>query len=176
MMVFCGPPSYQSCTFKPDPLCTNCLVGIRFCRKEHDMGRRAPAGREVPVCAGPGVSRSEWAGFCNAFGRMHRGWLVTVTMLDSAAPQGVVLARELPLESVAVVHRDGEVQLRITVRRNGSPLSCPVRHPERLVLEQSAGGVEEVLCIGTADGQVLRVRFRVPVTPESLDGLTDAER
>jgi hypothetical protein len=139
------------------------------------MGQRASGRGEMPECAGPGIARKEWAGFCNAFGRMHRGWLVTVTMLDSAAPQGVVLARELPLESVAVVHRDGEVQLRVTVRRNGSPLSCPVRHPERVVLEQSAGGVDEGLCIGTADGRVLRVRFRVPVTPESLDGLTHAE-
>ena len=146
------------------------------------MDRRAPANREVPVCAGTGIAPNEWAGFCTTFARMHRGWLVTVTMLDSAAstpdsaPHGVVLARELPLESVTVVHRDADVELRVTVKSNGKRLIYPVRQPERLVLEQAAGGVREGLCIGTANGQTLRVRFRVPAVPESLDGLADAER
>jgi hypothetical protein len=146
------------------------------------MDQRAPTNREVPVCAGPGIAQTAWAGVCNAFGRMHRGWLVTVTMFDSAEsragprPADLVLARELPLESVTVVHRDGGMELRVTVKRNGRRLSYPVRQPKRLVLERAAGGVHESLCIGTANGQTRRVRLRVPVAPESLDGLADAER
>jgi hypothetical protein len=151
-------------------------------RKENGMNSGAPASREVPVCAGPAVPPHEWAGFCNTFGRMHRGWLVTLAMLDSAElhagaqPGGVVLARELPLESMMVVHRDREVELSVTVRTNGRRLSYPVRQPERLMLEQAGGGVHEGLCIAAANGQTLRVSFRVPAAPECLDGLADAER
>jgi hypothetical protein len=86
------------------------------------MNPDAAASSEVRVCAEPAIPKHEWGGFCSALVRMHRAWRATVSMIDSAdllagpQPDGVVLTRELPLESVMVVHRDREVELRVRFR------------------------------------------------------------
>jgi hypothetical protein len=91
------------------------------------MNPDAAASSKVPVCAGPAIPQYERAGFCSAFGRVHRGGLMSVSMIDSAdllaGPQsgGVVLTRELPLESVMVVQHDREAGLGVRFRVSAEP-------------------------------------------------------
>jgi hypothetical protein len=131
---------------------------------------------------GSSIPKDEWASFCEEFSRMHHGWLVTISMVDteelhSGAPvDSVVLANELPLEAVAVESHNHEVALVVAVGRGAARAAHPVRQPARLVLEQGPDGRHQGLRIGTENGQSMFVRFRASAAPESLDGLSTAER
>jgi len=115
------------------------------------------------------IAPSEWNSFLDTFSRQHEGWLVTLEDIASDEGSSRVEARELPLQRVCVNPREQSISIAI-----GGPqdhLTHTVRGAARLLAEQSDTGADKGLTIERQDGRSTRIRFRVAVRPEEVDGL-----
>jgi hypothetical protein len=118
------------------------------------------------------IPRDEWGQFCERFSRQHRGGRVT---LESVAPFGDtrMLAHELPLQGITL-DKAGSHQAEIVVtvgQDSGEQLTHAIAAPARLLFWETEAGAHEGLDIASADGQVTRIRFRVPILLEAMDGV-----
>lgn len=113
----------------------------------------------------------EWASFFDGFSRRHRGWLVTIEVLQPELGDQVQV-RNLPLEGIAVEANEvGEFD--ITIMAGSSPdarISHTVSAPRRVWLKQDEHGGDEALNIEAFGGMVL-LRFRSALLPEMVDGI-----
>jgi hypothetical protein len=86
-----------------------------------------------------------------------------------------VIAR-LPLDGITPDRSRTGDSISILLRRDSSArLTHLVHDPRGLKLLQTPEGADEALTIESADGVSNTVRFRVPVLPESLDGIVPEE-
>ena|SRR5438067_1325224 len=106
------------------------------------------------------IPRREWPEFLAAFGRRHRGWLLSI--------EGLMQVNDEPLDSLAA--EAGAVLVRL---RSREPLRIAV--PEALRVELSERGEELGLEL-KSEGGVTRLRFRAAALPEELDGVGPLER
>jgi len=103
------------------------------------------------------IERNDWGRWFESFTLAHDHWLVHV---DGERDS-------IPLEGIIV--RD----TTITITLGGD-----IRHHRRIVIDaarvtvQQTGGVDEGVAIESADGHVTRLRFRSPMPPELVDGVT----
>ena len=118
------------------------------------------------------IDRHEWAEFCERFSRQHRGGRVT---LESVAPNSDtrVVAHELPLQGITL-DKAGSHQAEVVVtvgQDNGEQLTHAIAAPAKILFWETEAGAHEGLDIESADGQVTRIRFRVPILLEAMDGV-----
>jgi len=103
------------------------------------------------------IAPNDWGRFFESFTLAHDHWLVDVDGEDTY----------LPLEGVIV--RDN----LITITLGGD-----IKHHRRIVIDgarvavQQNGGVDEGVAIESSDGHTTRLRFRSPMPPELVDGIT----
>jgi hypothetical protein len=117
------------------------------------------------------IDRQEWAAFCGRFSRQHRGGRVT---LETVAPNGEtqVVAHELPLQGITLDKDGHELEISVTVGGDGGEqLTHVIALPARVLFRETEAGAHEGLDFESTDGQVTRIRFRVPVLLEAMDGV-----
>lgn len=117
------------------------------------------------------IPSHEWIRFFDEFSRRHKGWLVTIEMMQTDLGDQTQ-ARNLPLEGITVEPNEvGEYQITIMAgARPEARISHTVDTPRRVWLKQSEHGADEALEIESFNGIVL-VRFRSAVLTESVDGI-----
>ena len=119
------------------------------------------------------IHPARWAAFLDAFGRQHRGWLVSVEVSNAAGAQMEV--RERPFQGVSV---DDGGQRRSafidTGDREGGFLTFAVPSATRILFLRTSSGAHRGLSITSSDGSVTTIRFRSPAFPEMLDGIPAA--
>jgi hypothetical protein len=117
------------------------------------------------------ISRSEWVTFFNSFSDEHRGWLVTIEIMNPEIGDQT-LARDLPLEGITAELNEQEAdEIEIVVgRKPDSHVSDTVVAPSNVWLKSTEEGADEALEIQGENKTVL-IRFRSAVRPESVDGI-----
>ncbi|MGH2523652.1 MAG: DUF5335 family protein [Anaerolineales bacterium] len=128
--------------------------------------------QEIPGEVPREVPRSEWADFCDSFSRQHRGGLATIEMArPGAAPQ--TIADELPLRGLTLNSKSHEADtLLVTLGQHGDErLTHAITQVVRLCFDVTEAGAQAGLTFESADGTITRLRFRVPVFPEMVDGV-----
>jgi hypothetical protein len=118
------------------------------------------------------IPRDEWAVFFDGFSLRHRGWLVTVEVSGSDTGAQVE-AREMPLQGITAELKNGaEDMISIII---GDAPEAHVTHrivaPKHVLLKRTEEGADEAVEIESADSTAL-VRFRSPVPPELVDGIS----
>ena len=116
------------------------------------------------------IAASDWTAFFDSFSRIHRGWLVRLSVLDFRLGAQVE-AVELPLQGIVADSRGRGIAILLGVRPDD--LEHSVRQPRRVWVE-SAGDrdeAEESLEIESADGTRVILEFRCAALPETVDGL-----
>jgi hypothetical protein len=117
------------------------------------------------------ITRQEWAEFCERFSRQHRGGRVTLESVASSGETRVV-AHELPLQGITLDKASGQAEIVVTVGKDsGEQLTHAIAAPDHLLFWETEAGAHEGLDIESADGQVTRIRFRVPILLEAMDGV-----
>ncbi|HEV8485285.1 MAG TPA: DUF5335 family protein [Blastocatellia bacterium] len=117
------------------------------------------------------ITRREWMSFFDSFSNQHRGWLVTIEIMDPEIGDQT-LARDLPLEGItAELNEQGADEIEIVVgRQPGSHVSDTVVAPRNVWLKSTEEGADEALEIQGEKKTVL-IRFRSAVRLESVDGI-----
>ncbi|HSB11429.1 MAG TPA: DUF5335 family protein [Blastocatellia bacterium] len=117
------------------------------------------------------IPTHEWERFFNEFSRRHRGWLVTIELLQSDLGDQIQ-AQDLPLEGITLEATEvGEYD--IIIMAGASPdarISHTVAMPRRVWVKQNDEGADEALEIESFTGAVL-VRFRSAVLSEAVDDI-----
>lgn len=129
------------------------------------------------------IPSEQWPRFCEDFSRQHRGWLVTISILDPVSRMPVAefeggderrTARDLPFAGLSLEpnQRDlsmllGEGKLHVNERISGVTRICMLETDE---------GAHAGLRIEKSDDTGIMLRFRVAARPDSLDGIAASER
>jgi hypothetical protein len=121
------------------------------------------ATREIP--------RSEWPDFLDSFSRQHRGWLITIEVLD-ARVGAQVQVREQPLAGVTAEMRGGDASVSVLIGRAADVhLTHTIRDPAHIRLKETEAGAREALQIESEDGAMTLLRFRSVIPAELVDGV-----
>jgi hypothetical protein len=117
------------------------------------------------------IQRNEWVSFFNSFSSRHRGWLVTVEIMDPEIGDQTEV-RDLPLEGItAELNERGPDQIEILVgNRADRHVSNAVVDPKQVWLKSSDEGADEVLEI-KGENETVLIRFRSAMLPELVDAL-----
>ena len=117
------------------------------------------------------IQRNEWVSFFDSFSSRHRGWLVTVEIMDPEIGDQTE-ARDLPLEGItAELNERGPDQIEILVGNQADRhVSNSVVAPKQVWLKSSDEGADEVLEI-KGENETVLIRFRSAVLPELVDAL-----
>ncbi len=113
------------------------------------------------------VPRSDWPSFLTSFGRVHRGWLVTIEVQSSAGRWVAVEQRKLT--GLSLDRAGGVERAYIHVGQSGHLIHL-VTSPARIQYLQTRSGVQTGLKIASAEGTTI-IRFRVAMPPEMVNGL-----
>jgi Family of unknown function (DUF5335) len=126
---------------------------------------------EVRVMPTREIQRNEWVSFFDSFSSRHRGWLVTVEIMDPEIGDQTE-ARDLPLEGItAELNERGPDQIEIIVGNQADRhVSNTVVDPRQVWLKSSDEGADEVLEI-KGENETVLIRFRSAMLPELVDGL-----
>jgi hypothetical protein len=126
---------------------------------------------EVRVMPTREIQRNEWVSFFDSFSSRHRGWLVTVEIMDPEIGDQTE-ARDLPLEGItAELNERGPDEIEIIVGNQADRhVSNAVVDPKQVWLKSSDEGADEVLEIKGENKTVL-IRFRSAKLPELVDAL-----
>ena len=117
------------------------------------------------------IQRNEWVSFFDSFSSRHRGWLVTVEIMDPEIGDQTE-ARDLPLEGItAELNERGPDQIEILVGNQADRhVSNTVVDPKQVWLKSSDEGADEVLEI-KGENETVLIRFRSAVLPELVDAM-----
>jgi hypothetical protein len=126
------------------------------------------------------VSDDDWANFCDTFSREHHGWLVSVEVAsperggarELMAPK--LLAQNLPLQEVREAQHNGDAEIMITVGEGADETSFLVEHVAAL-FETSEAEKDTGMRIDSTNNTSTMLQFRVPATPQDLDGISRSE-
>jgi len=128
------------------------------------------------------IPTSDWQPFCDEFSRLHHGWLVNVSIIDtctleanSAIQQGCDLATNLVFQGLTDEHVDGEAVLSIYVGDRSKHLTHRIADPSRIFAEEVRDEAHRGLRIDTEFGETILVRFRVVTRPNSISDLAESE-
>ena len=109
----------------------------------------------------------QWHDFLNRFSRQHAGWLVKVEVLAHGQTQ--LTACELPFQSIVLGSSGGSII--IVVGDRSTHLTHVIAEPERVCLSETSEGAHEAIEIAARDDRLIRLRFRVSVLTETVDGI-----
>jgi len=119
------------------------------------------------------IRRDEWVAFCESFSRQHDGWLTTVEV-PGTTPDESVEPRVWALVRVSVDRGDQNEESISIVARDESQdhMTHTIKAPMHLRLMETEEGAHEGLEFQSKDGQTTIMRFRSPILPELVDGVT----
>ncbi len=126
------------------------------------------------------IPREAWREQCETFSREHHGWRVTLRRADTAAIEydlqmalsgAEVLAVEQPLRAVRILPDGTGVVVEVGEEETQR---FELKDLQR-VWRERVGETEEGMRFDDGKGHTLLVEFRVPMPPEALDGLAEAE-
>jgi hypothetical protein len=122
------------------------------------------------------IPREDWISFFDSFSLQHERWLVFLE-LSAVGTDLQVQAHDIPLQGISAdLKEPGADTIVIRVgSASGGYLAHWVRHPARVILEQTAEGADIALLIESGRGACTRLRFRSPVLAERLDGVLPPE-
>jgi hypothetical protein len=117
------------------------------------------------------ILRSEWGTFFDSFSNRHRGWLVTLEIMNPEIGDQTV-ARDMPLEGItAELNEQGADEIEIVVgSQPDSHVSDTVVAPSNVWLKSTEEGADEALEI-QGETKTALIRFRSAVRPEFVDGI-----
>lgn len=116
------------------------------------------------------IPAAQWADFLQTFTDQHQGWLVTVTV--ASGPRGSIRAADSRLQNIVLIEAGDRFSIPISVLGPKGPhVVCEVTDPAELTFKLDPRGAHEGLEITAADHSLTVVHFRVPVLPETLDGV-----
>jgi Family of unknown function (DUF5335) len=123
------------------------------------------------------IPRDQWVGFFDGFSQQHQGWLVNVQVTQNGQSSQLE-ARDLPLESIAASLKHGDDNTLSIILEQGQKqyLTHSISNAKRVLLLKTDAGADAGLCIEGAEGNKTEMNFRTPAQPETLDGVTRAER
>jgi hypothetical protein len=109
------------------------------------------------------IGPREWRSFFDHFSRRHEGWLVTLEC-DRIG----YAFRDLPLRGVAVDERTIEI---FAHGPDGAHIAHVVRHPVRVISDETAEGGDVAVTIVNAEGHRTVIEFRSAVPVEMVNGV-----
>jgi hypothetical protein len=117
------------------------------------------------------ISRDRWVDFFDSFSQQHKGWLITIEVLDLELGDQVE-ASSLALEGItAEINESGEDKIIVIAGKEpDSHISHTIAAPRKVWLKQTEEGADEALDIESDTGAVI-VSFRSAVLPELVDSL-----
>jgi hypothetical protein len=117
------------------------------------------------------IPREEWTTFFDSFSNRHRGWLVTLEILDPEIGDQTE-AHDLPLEGItAELNQRGADQIEVVVgSKADSHLSDTIADPWEVWLKSTDEGADDVLEI-KAKNKTTLIRFKSTILPEMVDAL-----
>jgi hypothetical protein len=117
------------------------------------------------------ISRDQWIDFFDSFSQQHKGWLITIEVLDLELGDQVE-ASDLALEGItAEINESGKDTIIVMAGKEpDSHISHTIVAPGKVWLKQTEEGADEALEIESEAGAVI-VSFRSAVPPELVDSL-----
>lgn len=118
------------------------------------------------------IPREDWEEFCDSFSRQHRGGQVTIEIVPPNQARQIEI-RELPLRGLTAeldTKRTDVISVMAGQDQDGH-LTHTIPQVKRLRFQTTDSGAQLGVEIETNDGTLTYVRFRVPVIPETLDGV-----
>lgn len=116
------------------------------------------------------IPQRQWSKFLRSFAREHQTWLVSAETGDgqTAPPRP---SRLEPLRDLRLV--DTSHGPRVVVTLGGDPVQrLMIERPTRIAIEETPDGAHGGIAIEGEQGRV-RLRFRVAIPAEMVDGLLD---
>lgn len=106
------------------------------------------------------IQQNDWVAFFNSFSNSHRGWLVTLEIMDPEIGDQTE-ARNLPLVGItAELNEPGPDQIEIVVGAESDlHVSNTILEPSEVWLKSSDEGADEVLEI-KGENEVALLRFQ----------------
>jgi Family of unknown function (DUF5335) len=122
------------------------------------------------------IPRQDWISFFDSFSLQHDRWLVSLE-LSAVGPDLQVQAHDIPLQGISAdLKEPGADTIMIRVgSAAGGYLTHWIRHPARVILEQTPEGADIAIVIESGRGASSRLRFRSPLLAEQLDGILPPE-
>jgi hypothetical protein len=131
------------------------------------------------------IPREQWKTFCDQFTRQHQSWIVNLSVSDvgisaeieaeEAEQRMRPLSRSAVFHSIAIEPHYGDYTVAIMVGAFPRQVPYFVDDPIHLFFRHTEEGAHEGLVIESASGETTLLRFRVAASPETLDGITEAE-
>ena len=117
------------------------------------------------------IQQNDWVTFFDSFSNRHRGWLVTLEIMDPDIGDQTE-ARDLPLVGITAELSDrGPDQIEIVVgTESDKHVSNTIVEPSEVWLKSNEEGADEVLEI-KGENETALLRFRASIRPELVDGL-----
>jgi len=117
------------------------------------------------------IQSKEWVRFFDSFSNRHRGWLVTLEIMDPEIGDQTK-ARDLPLEGITTeLNERGPDNIEIVVgSQPDRQVSETIVNPKEVWIKSSDEGADEVLEI-KGEKETVLIRFRSAILPELVDGL-----
>jgi len=117
------------------------------------------------------IPRADWRVKLDEFSVAHRGWRVSLEVLDDEAGAQPEID-DLPLVGVTAEERTGNPEIVISAGARGPDQVTHVIHePTRVQLEQNDEGADVALEIESSDNAKAIMRFMSPALPETVDGV-----
>ena len=146
--------------------------------------RRHSLASGVEIMKREEILRERWQDFCNEFSRRHKGWLVTLDVVEKTPRRGRkqtlagehILANDMPLKGIAVEQKGEETFLFVTVGDDRDRITHRVADPSAVFLEQTDD--EEHTCLNISGGgdQTTLICFQDPTAPKRPGGFAESER
>ncbi len=118
------------------------------------------------------IARRHWLRFCDHYSRQHRGWLVSLEIQDPAklASPPQLMTGELTFQGIALQDHGQIPELLVTLGRAEEIFTHRVVQPTRIAALETGDGLHEGMLIQDENHGQLKIRFRAPARPESLNG------
>jgi len=120
------------------------------------------------------IEKQYWAEFCDAYSRQHRGWIASIEAHDARMSESGLLpiASSQALQGIVLQGRHPQPDLIVSAGSGENLLTHRIVQPTQIVALQTDSGLDEGLQIYDENGGLVQLRFRVPASPEALDGVT----
>jgi hypothetical protein len=118
------------------------------------------------------IPKDEWQEFCDAFSRLHQGWLADLQVEGQDITQRFE-ARGLPFEGISYSEKGSDKnEISISINRDvDDHLTHFVVNPTHLHIEQSDDGVDQGLAIESRDGEKTIVHLINPTSPATASAM-----
>jgi hypothetical protein len=114
------------------------------------------------------IPRDGWVAFFDSFSQQHRGWLISLEVLDHEFGDQVE-ASGLPLEGISAEIDSSADRIEIIAGKEpDSHITHTIIAPASVWLKQTEEGADEALEI-ESDGSAVIIHFRSAVRPEMVD-------